>query len=62
MIYNKHNFDDASERIEDLENKLNDLVQCLAQGYYPTKLVSAVRVTRALEIKTIKSLDRKSTR
>ncbi len=56
MIYNKHNFDDASERIEDLENKLNDLVQCLAQGYYPTKLVSAVRVTRALEMKTIKSL------
>ena len=56
MIYNKHNFDDASERIEDLENKLSDLVQCLAQGYYPTKLVSAVRVTRALEIKKIKSL------
>lgn len=56
MIYNKHNFDDNSERIEDLENKLNDLVQCLAQGYYPTKLVGAVRVTRALEIKTIKSL------
>jgi WD40 repeat protein len=48
--------DNLNEKIEDLENKLNDLVQCLAQGYYPTKLVSAVRVTKSLEIETIQSL------
>ncbi|MEM8778708.1 MAG: hypothetical protein AAGF26_07535 [Cyanobacteria bacterium P01_G01_bin.49] len=56
MIHNSHNFDDVSEKIEDLEDKLEDLVQCLAQGYYPTKLVSAVRVTRALELKKIPTL------
>jgi WD40 repeat protein len=56
MIYNKHNFDNISEQIEHLENKLDDLVQCLAQGYYPTKLVSAVRVTRALDLKQINSV------